>query len=71
VGADQLSKQLDDTLGTDRAGDVDRQAFSGELIDDRQAFDLLAVRSNLANGVIRLVVAASVSTQPGQEAAFQ
>ena len=38
-----LRQHLDDPPGANPPGDVDRQAFPGELIDDRHAFQAAAV----------------------------
>ena len=48
---DQACKHLNHAAGTNEAGDVDRQALAGELIDHRQAFDLLAARAGVEREV--------------------
>ena len=50
--ANQPRQCFDDALGTDAAGDVDRQAFAGELVDDRQALELLAVGAGIEDEII-------------------
>ena len=47
---DQLREHFDDPTRADRARNIDRQAFAGELIDDRQALQLLPPCGKLSNG---------------------
>ena len=50
--ADELREHLDHALGTDRAGHVDGQALVGELVDHRQALDLLALGGGVEDEVV-------------------
>jgi len=52
VLADEAREHLDQALGADRACHVDGQALSGELVDDRQAFELLAVGTRVEDEVV-------------------
>ena len=52
VRADEAREHLDHALGADRAGHVDGQALAGELVDDRQALDLLAVGAGVEDEVV-------------------
>ncbi len=52
VSADELGQGPDHPLGTDGACHVDRQAFPGELVDDGQAFDLLAIGAGIEDEVV-------------------
>ena len=52
VRADETREHLDHALGADRAGHVDGQAFVGELVDDRQALDLLALGGGVEDEVV-------------------
>lgn len=63
--AHQAGKSLDDAARTDRARHVDRQTLAGELVDDRQTFQLLAVRA----GVEDEVVSPDVIGRPGWQGA--
>src|SRR5258708_26741799 len=49
---DQARQHLDHPGGADGAGDIDRQALAGELIDDRQTLDLLAARAGVEYKVV-------------------
>ena len=49
--ADETREPLDHPLA-DRAGHVDRQAFVGELVHDRQALDLLALGGGVEHEVV-------------------
>jgi len=49
---DQVGKHLDHPAGSNRASDIDRQARTGELVDHRQALDLLAARAGIEHEVI-------------------
>ncbi len=53
VDAHELGEHLDHPAGTNAAGHVDGQALSGELIDDRQAFQRLAIRARIEDEVVR------------------
>jgi hypothetical protein len=52
VRGNQACQHLDHPLGADRAGDIDGQAFPGELVDDRQAFKALPVSAAVEYEVI-------------------
>jgi hypothetical protein len=52
VKADQLGKHLDDSAGTDAAGDIDSQAFARKLVDHRQAFELLAIGAGVEDEIV-------------------
>ena len=52
VNADKLREHLDDPAGADAAGDIDRQALPRELIDHRQALQLLAVGAGVEHEVV-------------------
>ena len=52
VHADEPRQHLDHALGADRAGHVDGQTLPGELVDDRQAFELLAVGAGVEDEVV-------------------
>src|SRR5699024_7704619 len=52
VHADQLRQHLDDTTGADRPGHVDGKALTGELVDDGQTLDLLAVGAGVEDEVV-------------------
>lgn len=50
--ADQSLQHADDMLGAKARRDLDHQAFAGVLVDDRQAFDLLAVGAGIEHEII-------------------
>ena len=50
LDAHELREQLDDAPGPNPAGNVDRQAFAGELIDDRQALQAAAIGAGIDPG---------------------
>ena len=52
VLADEAREHLDQPLGADGACDVDGQALPGELVDDGQAFELLAVGTGVEDEVV-------------------
>lgn len=52
VQADKPAQDLDDALRSDATGDVDSQAFSGILVDDRQASELLAVGTTVEDEIV-------------------
>ena len=49
---DQSCQNLDNAPGADRARNVDGQALPGELVDDRQAFQLLATSASIEHEVV-------------------
>ena len=53
VHADELRQHLNDPPRPDAAGDVDRQAFARELIDDREALQRPTVRARIEDEVVR------------------
>ena len=53
VHADELREDLDRPTGADAAGHVNRQAFTGPLVDDRQAFERLPIRTGVEHEVVR------------------
>ena len=53
VHADELREDLDHPTGADAAGHVNRQAFTGPLVDDRQAFERLPIRTGVEHEVVR------------------
>ena len=52
VQRDQPLKNFDHAAGSDGAGDVDGQAFAGELVDDGETLDLLAARAGVEHEVV-------------------
>lgn len=52
VLADEASEHLDQPLGADVACHVDGQALPGELVDDGQAFELLAIGTRVEDEVV-------------------
>lgn len=50
--ADQTGKNVYNAGRADAAGHIGRQAFMGEFIDDRQAFQRLAVGSGIEGEVV-------------------
>src|ERR1017187_2214077 len=52
VKAHQAGQDLDDARRADAAGGVDRQTLVGELVDDGQAFELLAVGARVEDEVV-------------------
>ncbi len=50
---DLACEDLDHVLRTDAAGDLDCQALAGELIDQRQAFELLSVGAGIEQKIDR------------------
>ena len=52
VLGDQTREHLDHAPGAYGAGNVDRQALAGELIDHRQTLDLLAARAGVEHEVV-------------------
>jgi hypothetical protein len=52
VNADQLAQYLDDATGADAPSHVDRQTLAGELIDHRQALELLTVGAGVEYRII-------------------
>ena len=53
VDAHELRQHLDDAAGSNAAGDVDRQAFPRELVDDRQALQRAAIGARVEDEVVR------------------
>ena len=52
VLGDESGQNLDHAARANGSGHVDRQAFAGELIDHRQALDLLAARAGVEREVV-------------------
>ena len=52
MDADQSLQHADDMLGAKARRDLDRQAFAGVLVDDRQTFDLLFVGAGIEHEII-------------------
>jgi len=52
VNNDQATEHLDDAAGTDAALHVDLQTLARLLVDDSQAFELLAVRAGVEHEII-------------------
>ena len=52
VNADQFGKDFNDALGADRAGNIDGEAFAGELIDHGEAFNLLAIGAGVEHEIV-------------------
>src|SRR5436190_7535859 len=48
----ETRQHFDDTSRPDAAGDVDRQTFAGELIDDRQAFEAPSIGAGVEHEVV-------------------
>ena len=53
VDADELREHLNHAAGSDPTRDVDRQAFAGPLVDDRQALERLPVGAGIEHEVVR------------------
>lgn len=49
---DHSVKHLDDLLSADAAGNLDRQAFPGKLIRQRQDFEALAIRTGIMHTIV-------------------
>ncbi len=50
--AHEHCEHINDALGADAAGDVDREALARVLVDDRLALDLLAVGAGIEDEVV-------------------
>ena len=51
--ADELREDIDHPTGADAAGHVNRQALPGPLVDDRQVFERLPIRTGVEHEVVR------------------
>ena len=50
---DESGEHLDDTARPNAAGHIDREAFTGELIDDGQALERAAIGAGVEDEVVR------------------
>jgi hypothetical protein len=53
VDAHELREDFDHAAGANAAPDVDGQALPGELVDDGQTFQRLAIRARIEDKVVR------------------